>query len=81
MSEFQASLVYRVSSRTARATQKDPVSLKYVKNKTLVVPFFKKRSIYLFMYMSTLSLTHQKRASDPITDSCEPPCDCWELNS
>ncbi|GAB1289525.1 Smoothelin [Apodemus speciosus] len=25
--------------------------------------------------------THQKRASDPITDGCEPPCDCWKLNS
>ena len=25
--------------------------------------------------------THQKRASDPIADGCEPPCGCWELNS
>jgi hypothetical protein len=25
--------------------------------------------------------THQKRASDPITDGCEAPCGCWELNS
>jgi hypothetical protein len=25
--------------------------------------------------------THRKRTSDPITDGCEPPCDCWELNS
>jgi len=25
--------------------------------------------------------THQKTASDPITDGCEPPCGCWELNS
>jgi hypothetical protein len=34
--------------------------------------------------MSTLLLssdTHQKRAPDPITDGCEPPCGCWELNS
>ena len=23
----------------------------------------------------------QKRAPDLITDSCEPPCGCWELNS
>jgi hypothetical protein len=28
--------------------------------------------------MSTL---YQKRASDPITDGCELPCGCWELNS
>jgi hypothetical protein len=26
ISEFEASLLYRVSSRTARATQRDPVS-------------------------------------------------------
>jgi hypothetical protein len=26
ISEFQASLIYKVSSRTARATQRDPVS-------------------------------------------------------
>jgi hypothetical protein len=24
--------------------------------------------------------THQKRALDFITDGCEPPCGCWELN-
>ena len=23
---------------------------------------------------------HLKRTSDPITDVCEPPCGCWELN-
>ena len=25
--------------------------------------------------------TPQKRASDLVTDGCEPPCSCWELNS
>jgi hypothetical protein len=24
---------------------------------------------------------HQKRVLDPISDDCEPPCGCWELNS
>jgi hypothetical protein len=35
------------------------------------------------MHVSTLSLLqiHQKSALDPITDGCEPPCGCWELNS
>jgi hypothetical protein len=32
ISKFEASLVYRVSSRTARATQKNPVSKKKSKN-------------------------------------------------
>jgi hypothetical protein len=34
ISEFEASLVYRVSSRTARATQGNPVSKKQKQNKT-----------------------------------------------
>ena len=33
ISEFEASLVYRVSSRTARATQSNPVSKKPKKKK------------------------------------------------
>jgi hypothetical protein len=33
ISEFEASLVYRVSSRTARATQRNPVSKKTKQNK------------------------------------------------
>jgi hypothetical protein len=33
ISEFEASLVYRVSSRTARTTQRNPVLKKKTKNK------------------------------------------------
>jgi hypothetical protein len=33
ISEFEASLIYRVSSRTARATQRNPVSKKKQTNK------------------------------------------------
>jgi hypothetical protein len=33
ISEFEASLVYRVSSRTARAIQRNPVSKKTLKTK------------------------------------------------
>ena len=42
------------------------------------------RLFIYFMYMSALSACTsacQKRALDPITDGCEPPCGCWELNS
>ena len=42
-------------------------------------------NIYLFYYayniLSACMPAGQKRASDPITDGCEPPCGCWELNS
>jgi hypothetical protein len=38
---------------------------------------------YLFMYVSTLSLSSDtpEEGTDPITDGCEPSCGCWELNS
>jgi hypothetical protein len=35
---------------------------------------------YLLFICSCLQ-THQKRASDPITDGCKPSCGCWNLNS
>jgi hypothetical protein len=35
ISEFEAGLVYRVSSRTARATQRNPVSKKPKKKKKI----------------------------------------------
>jgi hypothetical protein len=44
--------------------------------------FFLKK-VYLF-YVSTLLLssgTPEESTSDLITDGCEPPCGCWELNS
>ena len=31
--------------------------------------------------LSACTPAYQNRASDLITDSCEPPCGCWELNS
>jgi hypothetical protein len=43
----------------------------------------KKLKFYLSLYVSTLLLSSdtQKRASDPITDGCEPQYGCWDLNS
>ena len=38
-------------------------------------------SIHTPPLLSCSLQTHEKRASDPITDGCEPPCGCWELNS
>jgi hypothetical protein len=68
ISEFEASLVYKVSFRTARAIQRNPVS--------------KKKFIHVFiLYMTALSActpAGQKRASDHIIDGHEPPCGCWE---
>jgi hypothetical protein len=39
ISEFEASLIYRVSSRTARATQRNPVSKKNKKTNILTSVF------------------------------------------
>jgi hypothetical protein len=41
-------------------------------------------NITYFIYMSSLLLssdTPEERALDPITDGCELPCGCWDLNS
>jgi hypothetical protein len=46
-----------------------------------LISFFSFFFIYLYEYTVAVSDTHQKRASDLITDGCEPPCGCWELNS
>ena len=35
--------------------------------------------MYIYSILSTLPAC-QKRAPDLITDGCEPPCGCWELN-
>jgi hypothetical protein len=39
--------------------------------------FFKDLFIFIYEYTDI----HHKSALDPITDGCEPPCSCWELNS
>ena len=36
--------------------------------------------LFIWIHCSCFQ-AHQKRASDLITDGCEPPCGCWDLNS
>jgi hypothetical protein len=50
ISEFEASLVYKVSSRTARATQRNPVSKKTKQNKKQKTKQTNKRIAILFYY-------------------------------
>jgi hypothetical protein len=45
----------------------------------IFIYFLKMYLLYLYEY--TVFQVHQKRASDPISDGCESPCSCWELNS
>ena len=44
-----------------------------------------KRFIYLFILCIEYTIAffrHTRRGHQtPLTDGCEPPCDCWELNS
>ena len=64
ISEFEASLVYRVSSRTARATQRNPVS----ENQKTLASVFKENSAGQGMasWYSTYSL-HKVLGSQPST--------------
>jgi hypothetical protein len=44
--------------------------------------FFKDLFIIIYKYTVAIFLqTHQKRESGLVTDVCEPPCGCWDLNS
>jgi hypothetical protein len=56
ISEFEASLVYKVSSRTARATQRNPVSKKKKKKKEEeeVVSDFKRIGVCVYIMDSSL---------------------------
>jgi hypothetical protein len=55
----------------------------HIQKETMFQPhIFKKRFIYyVYRVLSACMSTGQKRASDPISDGCEPLCGCWELNS
>jgi hypothetical protein len=54
ISEFKASLVYRVSSRTARATQRNPVSNKQKEKKKKLTQMI--LELYLFSASQVLQL-------------------------
>jgi hypothetical protein len=43
--------------------------------------FLKIYSFYVYEYTVAVCLQTHQKALDPITDGCEPPCGCWELNS
>jgi hypothetical protein len=49
ISEFEASLVYKVSSRTAKATQRDPVSKKRGKKKTFHRGFHDDNILHIYI--------------------------------
>jgi hypothetical protein len=42
--------------------------------------FFFFKDLFIIIHCSCLQM-QQKRVSDLITDGCEPPCGCWDLNS
>jgi hypothetical protein len=39
------------------------------------------KSFYVYSVLPEYMPAGQKRGPDPITDGCEPPYGCWELNS
>ena len=47
----------------------------------LLSSFLKNICLFVCLFVCSCLQTHQKRASDPITDGYESPCGCWELNS
>ena len=47
----------------------------------LTVTFFLIIYLLIICKYTVAVFRHQKRASDLITDGCEPPCGCWDLTS
>jgi hypothetical protein len=72
----------RSSGRALSAANPQAISPAIGKLLFLKFFFFK---IYLLLYLGIVHCsclqTHQKRASDLITDGCGQPCGCWDLNS
>jgi hypothetical protein len=66
-----------------RNTDAQRISIKWINGFFLyiVLSFLFKGFIYLFYICKCRHQTHQKKVLDLITDGCEPPCGCWELNS
>jgi hypothetical protein len=46
-----------------------------------VSKFLKRFYLFIICKYTVALQTPQKRVSDLITDGCEPPCGCWDLNS
>jgi hypothetical protein len=61
ISEFEASLVYKVSSRTARATQRNPVSKNKNKKKKVTLQF--RGKLIMFATFFSTSSTPQEKMS------------------
>jgi hypothetical protein len=51
----------------------------FVWNSFFFFSFFK--DLFIICEYTVAIFRHQKRASDLITDGCEPLCGCWDLNS
>jgi hypothetical protein len=43
--------------------------------------FFLKIYLFIICKYTVFVLRYSKRALDFVTDGCEPPCGCWDLNS
>ena len=65
--------------KTNLATQKEPVTQIDRFNESN--NFSIQRYYYVYNILLPCISAHQRRAPDLITDGCEPPCGCWELNS
>jgi hypothetical protein len=46
-----------------------------------ITTVFLRFTYYVYIILPACTPAGQKRASDLITDGCESPCGCWELNT
>jgi hypothetical protein len=86
--EGKLGLKERETRQTREKWSQDKVLIKaqvffFLKLGVVVHTFFFFKDLFIVICKSHCSClqTHQKRASDLITDGCEPPCGCWDSNS
>jgi hypothetical protein len=78
ISEFEASLVYKVSSRTARAIQRNPVSKPPPPQKKKLAMYTRVCMYYICEY--TIAIFRHTRRGHQISLQMvvsHPPCGCW----
>jgi hypothetical protein len=78
--------------RSLKARVRSGFELLYISTGNQTQPFAREQMLFFFFFFLKIYLLiickytvavfrHQKRESDLITDGCEPPCGCWDLNS
>ena len=80
---YQANEDTRIGLQTGHLRARAWLGFEQWLSNSLYQDALKKKKFIYFTYMSALQLSSDtpEEGIRSITDACEPPCGCWELNS